>query len=401
MAKFACEYLDQNGQRRSSVEEARGPHELITELTKKGFQPIKVKRVQTLKALLHGKKERFSREDLVYFTKELADLLQAGVPLERSLKIVADASEKMRIKEVTIALKSAIQSGSNLSEALSEYPDIFNPLYVNMVRVGEMGGVMPEVLKRLEGFLERSMEIRKFIISSSIYPSILAIVGILSIFILVTFVVPKFGQIFEDLNQPMPFMTMVIVKTSTFLQGWWWAIVLALFSVGFVIRWKIRSPDGRQWFDRFILKIPLAGPMVQYVEFGRMARTLGTLIESGVPILKGISLSREVVRNSRLKTAMDEVYKGIRQGKSMSILMKKDPVFPSLLVHLVAVGEETGELGGMLLKVADDFDEKIQARTRMYLALIEPITIVVMGFIIGGIILSMLMAIFGINDVQF
>ncbi len=401
MPKYACEYLDPKGIRRQSLEEARNEKEVIRTLTQKGLQPIKIKRVQKIEALFSGKKRRFSFDDLIYFTKELADLLSAGIPIERALKIVSDASEDPTVKEVTIEIRNAIQTGQNLSEALAEYPDIFSPLYVNMVRVGEMGGVLPEVLRRLEDFLVRSREVRKFIITSSIYPSILLLVGIISVFILVTFVVPKFGQIFYDLNQPMPFMTLVIVKVSTFLQRFWWIFFLLFVAAYLFLRIKLRTPEGRRLFDTYILKMPLAGTMVRFIEFGRMARTLGTLIESGIPILKGINLSKEVVANSVLRSALDKIYKGVRQGKSMSLLMRRDPLFPSLMVHMVAVGEETGALGEMLLKVADDFDEKVQSRTKMLLSLIEPITIVFMGVVIGGIILSMLLAIFGINDVQF
>ena len=167
------------------------------------------------------------------------------------------------------------------------------------------------------------------------------------------------------------------------------------------LRIKLNTPEGRRLFDKYVLKAPIAGSLIRFIEFGRMARTLGTLIESGIPILKGISLSKEVVANSVLKSSLDDIYKGVRQGKSMSLLMRQNPLFPSLMVHMVAVGEETGSLGQMLLRVADDFDEKIQSRTKMLLSLIEPLTIVFMGVIIGGIIVSMLLAIFGINDVQF
>lgn len=401
MAKFSCEYLDQTGARRQGIEDAKSKEELIRSLIAKGYQPVRIKRIQRIEAFLSHKKRRFSFDDLIYFTKELSDLLASGIPMERALKIVSDASENETVKEVTTNIRNAIQGGQNLSEALAEYPEIFTPLYVNMVRVGEMGGVLPEVLQRLEDFLVRSREVKKFIITSSIYPSILVLVGMVSVFILVTFVVPRFGQIFYDLNQPMPFMTLVIVKASAFIQRFWWVFALSVAASALFLKVKLSNPEGRRAFDAYILKIPIAGAMVRFIEYGRMARTLGTLIESGIPILKGISLSREVVANSVLKASLDEIYKGVRQGKSMSLLMRKDPVFPSLMVHMVAVGEETGALGQMLLKVADDFDERIQSRTRMLLSLIEPVTIVFMGVIIGGIILSMLLAIFGINDVQF
>ncbi|MEA1866497.1 MAG: type II secretion system F family protein [Thermodesulfobacteriota bacterium] len=399
MPTFAYEALDAKGQKIEGTDEAASQDLLISMLISQGLQPVKVKRLKRFYALWSRKGVRFSHDDLLYFTRELADLLEAGVHLERTLVILEDAAEQENIRVLINTIRQEIHGGKKLSEALSSYPDIFNRLYINMVRVGELGGVLPMVLKKLGGFIERSRDIRKFIITSSIYPSILALVGVLSVFILVTFVVPKFGQIFEDLNQPMPLATKFIVGSSMFLQSWWWllCLVILVLSTGFYS--YIKSPEGRAWWDRAVLRLPLAGAMLSKIELGRLARTLGTLLESGVPILKGISLSGEVVSNSVIRSAVDDLYKGVRQGKSLSQLMKQEKVFPSLMVHLVAVGEETGAMGPMLLKIADDLEEKIQHDTKVYLSLVEPITIVLMGIIIGGIILSMLLAIFGINDV--
>lgn len=398
MPTFAYEALDVKGQKIEGTDEAASQDLLISKLVSKGLQPVRVKRLKRLHALWSRKKVKFRHDDLLYFTRELSDLLEAGVHLERALVIVEDAAEQETIRVLINTIRQEIHGGKKLSEALFSYPDIFNPLYINMVRVGELGGVLPVVLRKLSGFIERSRNIRKFIITSSIYPSILALVGILSVFILVTFVVPKFGQIFEDLNQPMPLATKLIIEASKFLQSWWWllGLVILVLSTGFYS--YIKSPEGRAWWDKAVLRLPLAGSMLLKIELGRLARTLGTLLESGVPILKGISLSGEVVSNSVIRSAVDDLYKGVRQGKSLSQLMKQAKVFPSLMVHLVAVGEETGAMGPMLLKIADDLEERVQHDTKVYLSLMEPITIVLMGIIIGGIILAMLLAIFGIND---
>ena len=220
-------------------------------------------------------------------------------------------------------------------------------------------------------------------------------------FILVTFVVPKFGQIFEDLNQPMPVMTRIIVQVSMFLHDWWLVMTLGIIGLSAAAWFYLRTPGGRAWRDEAVLNIPWAGPMVKRIEIGRFSRTLSTLLESGVPILKGISLSKEVVSNGVIRRAIDDLYVGVRQGKGMSQLIKTMPVFPPLMVHLVALGEETGALGPMLLKVADEMEDKVRSDTRLYLSLVEPVTIVIMGILIGGIILSMLLAIFGINDISF
>ncbi len=401
MAEFAFEAIDSKGKRVSGTQEAASQEEVVSGLISKGLQPIHVKRLHSFQAILEFGKKRVSLDDVLYFTGELADLLEAGVPLERSLLILSEATEKEEVRGLVKEIKDAIHGGKTLSEALSQHKDVFDSLYINMVKVGELGGVLPQVLRRLGDFLERSRQIKKFIISSSIYPAILAFVGLVSVFILVTFVVPKFGQIFQDINQPMPAMTSFILGASLFLRTWWWLLFLIVAGLVLSFRIYIKRPEGRRWWDNFKLNMPLVGPFVRRIELGRFARTLGTLLESGVPILKGISLSGEVVGNTVIRDAVRELYAGIRQGKSLSLLMKKSRVFPPLMIHLVSVGEETGGLSRMLLKVADDFDEQVQSDTKLFLSMLEPITIVVMGIIIGGIIFSMLMAIFGINDVTF
>ena len=401
MAEFTYEAIDQQGRRVSGTDSAATQDEVIDSLVSRGLQPVQVKKFHSFETFFEFKRKRITNDDVLYFTSELADLLEAGVPLERSLTILADATDKKDVRDLVVSVRDSIHGGKSLSEALGKYPDIFDRLYVNMIKVGELGGVLPGVLKRLGDFIERSRQIRKFIISSSIYPAILAFVGLISVFILVTFVVPKFGQIFQDLNQPMPFMTKLILDASLFLQKWWWLIFsVTVFSV-LIFRFQIRKPEGRAWWDEFKLKLPMAGKFIRQVELGRFARTLGTLLESGVPILKGISLAGEVVTNSLIKKAVQDLYRGVRQGRSLSLLMRKSDIFPSLMIHLVSVGEETGGLAKMLIKIADDFDDQVQSETKIFLNMLEPITIVVMGIVIGGIIMSMLLAIFGINDVSF
>ncbi len=401
MPEFTYEAVDHHGKRISGTESSATRDEVIESLIARGLQPVQVKKLHSFEALLDFKRNKITLDDVLYFTSELADLLEAGVPLERSLTILSDATDKPEVKRLVVSIRDSIHGGKSLSEALSKYPDVFDKLYVSMIKVGELGGVLPGVLNRLGDFIERSRKIRKFIISSSIYPAILAFVGLISVFILVTFVVPKFGQIFQDLNQPMPLMTRLILDASMFIQRWWWLMFLVLFLGLTLFKLQIKRPEGRIWWDTFKLRLPVAGRFIKQVELGRFARTLGTLLESGVPILKGISLAAEVVSNILIKKAVQELYKGVRQGKSLSLLMRKSDIFPPLMIHLVSVGEETGGLARMLLKIADDFDDQVQSETKIFLNMLEPITIVVMGVLIGGIIMSMLMAIFGINDVSF
>ncbi|RUM87527.1 MAG: type II secretion system protein GspF [Thermodesulfatator sp.] len=401
MPEFSYEAINHKGERISGTSSAPSRDEMAASLVAKGLQPVQLKRLRSFETFFEFKKNKIGIDDVLYFTSELSDLLEAGVPLERSLTILADATDKKDVRKLVLDLRDSIHGGKSLSEALGAYPDVFDKLYVNMIKVGELGGVLPGVLNRLGDFMERSRQIRKFIISSSIYPSILAFVGLVSVFILVTFVVPKFGQIFQDLNQPMPLMTRLILDASLFLQQWWWLIFLILLLAYMLFRFQINTPEGRARWDELKLRLPLMSKFIKQVELGRFARTLGTLLESGVPILKGISLASEVVGNTVIKQAVQELYKGVRQGKSLSLLMRKSGIFPSLMIHLVSVGEETGGLPRMLLKIADDFDDQVQSETKIFLNMLEPITIVVMGVVIGGIIMSMLLAIFGINDVSF
>ncbi len=401
MPTFFYEAVDFAGKKVEGVEDAHDEQELAARLVAKGLQPLRLKRRHKAITLFKPSKKKIGHESLLYFTKELADLIEAGIPLERALAILLDSADDQVLKETIRDIREKIKGGKSLSEALSEYPESFSKLYVNMVRVGELGGVLPDVLRRLDSFLERSREIRKFIVSASIYPAILTIVGIISVLILIIFVVPKFGQIFEDLNQPMPPITAMIIAISTFLQKWWWAMLMGLSVLFLAVKLYLRTEEGHRWWDSIKLRLPLIGPTLLRVELGRLTRTLGTLLETGVPILKGISLAKEVVSNFKIQEAVDQIYIGVRQGKNLSLLMKRAGIFPSIAIHLVAVGEETGKLGPMLIKIADDLDEKVRSDTKMFLSMIEPLTIVIMGLLIGGIILSMLLAIFGINDVGF
>lgn len=399
--RFAYEAVNSAGARIRGIEEAENEQAVINKLLSLGLQPIRIKKQHTLEGLLRLQTgPKLTQEDLLFFTRELADLLEAGVPLERSMTVIADSTDKPAVKELVNTIRRDIQGGKGLSGALSNHPKLFDKLYVNMVTVGEMGGVLPEVLRRLGAFLERSRQIRRFILTSSIYPGMLLLVGFASITVLVTFVVPKFGQIFKDLNQPMPLATELIVNASSFIRDWWWLLALFLTAIGVGIYTSFHSPNSRMWWDKTLLRIPLVGAMILRMELARLTRTLGTLLESGVPILSSISLASDVLENSQIKTQMEAMYKGVRQGKTLSQIMKQSPLFPPLVVHLVSIGEETGEMGKMLLKVADDLEEKIQHDTKLYLSMVEPVTIVVMGLLIGGIILSMLLAIFGINDVS-
>jgi general secretion pathway protein F len=270
-----------------------------------------------------------------------------------------------------------------------------------MVRVGEVGGILPDVTEKLGQFMERTEEIKRFIVSSSIYPSILFLVGIISVIVIMGFVVPRFAGIFNDLGQKIPFSTQILISVSVFLRAWWPVILLAAGLIFFVL-WRFsRTPAGKDLLDRIVIKAPVFGSLMTDIQVSRFARTLGTLVTSGVPLTKGLSIVQRVVSNSVVRAAVEHIVSQVREGRRVSALMKEKGIFPAMAVQMVSLGEETGRIGEMLVLVAEELDNKIQSRIKSYLALMEPLAILIMGLIIGGIVVSMLSAIFGINEIEF
>jgi type II secretory pathway component PulF len=270
-----------------------------------------------------------------------------------------------------------------------------------MVRVGEMGGILPQVMEKLAGFMERTEEIKKFIISSSIYPAILLMIGMVSVGVIMGVVVPRFAVIFKDLGQKIPVSTQLLIQASQFLRSWWWAMTLGTGLTALCL-WRFsNTPSGKDRLDRLWIKLPLLGSLIMDIQVGRFSRTLGTLVQSGVPLLKGLSIVREVVSNVVVKLAAEQIYRQVKEGKRVSTLMKDQGIFPAMAVQMVALGEETGKIGEMLISVSDDLDARVQSKIKSLLSLLEPVAILLMGLVIGGVVISMLMAIFGINDIEF
>jgi type II secretory pathway component PulF len=327
--------------------------------------------------------------------------MKSGLPMDRALNIIFQSSDVPAIQSMTKYLRESLQAGTSLSDAMSLKKGDFTDLYINMVRVGEMGGILPQVLDKLAGFMARTEEIKRFIISSSIYPSILMSIGILSVVVIMGFVVPKFATIFTDMGQKIPASTMILIQVSQVLRDWWWLMVLTVVLAGVII-WRFsETPYGKDRLDRILIRLPGMGILLLNIQVSRFARTLGTLVQSGVPLLKALSIVRDVVSNIVVKTASEQIYHQVKEGKRVSQLMKDQRIFPAMAVQMVALGEETGKIGEMLSTVADDLDVRIQSRIKSYLSLLEPIAILIMGLIIGGVVISMLTAIFGLNEIEF
>jgi general secretion pathway protein F len=341
---------------------------------------------------------RISRRDILFFTEQLSTLIHAGLPLDRSLSITAETAQKPALRSVINDVLKQIKGGKSLAESLGAHPKQFSRLYVNMIRAGEAGGVLEPILARLVDFERAADEMRGYLISSLIYPCLLASVGLGSIGILLYFVIPKFGAIFADAGAAIPAGTMALLWLSEVSRTYWWVALTALAGVIVAVRTWIRSPAGSRQWDVIRLRLPLLGPTILKIEVARFARTLGTLTASAVPLISAVRIVQQVVRNQILAEAISKIADGAKRGEGVARPMRETGVFPDLAVHLVEVGEETGRIDTMLLQIADAYDKDVRTSVKALTSVFEPAVILVMGVIIGAVILSMLMAIFSIND---
>lgn len=348
---------------------------------------------------LPWQRKRVPRKDLLVFTQELSTLVRAGLPLDRSLSILAELSENEYLSEIIREALREIKSGKSLSEAIAAYPQVFPKVYVNMVKAGEMGGVLDHILERLLEYLENAEELRNYVSSALIYPAILSFVSLASIVVMLTFVIPRFAGIFDNAGAPIPLPMQILMGISGVIVGYWWLILIVVAGSVYLVRRRLADPEGRLAWDTRLLRIPLVGSMVQKLEVSRFSRTLGTLLKSAVPLIQSINLVREIISNRCIAQAMDPIKAGVKKGEGLARPFKDAQVFPPFAVHLLEVGEETGRLDSMLLQIADAYDRELRVAVKRLLAFLEPAIILFMGLVIGVMVVSMLYSIFSINDV--
>jgi general secretion pathway protein F len=345
------------------------------------------------------KRKRVRRKDLLIFTQELYTLVRAGFPLDRSLAILGQLAESPAMAEVVQDVLKDVKRGQSFSEALAEHPGVFPKVYVNMAKAGEVGGALEEMLGRLVLYLSTSEDLRSYIVGAMIYPVLLSVVGIASVTILTIFVVPRFSSIFEDMGVPLPLPMAILSGLSSFLSRFWWLVVAAIVIAGIYFKRFLDSEQGRLKWDRWMLRIPLLGVVLRKIEVSRFSRTLGTLLHGGVPLLQSMTIVRDIIGNQSIARTIEPIRTGIKKGEGMAQPMKQSGVFPPLALHLIEVGEESGKLDSMLTQVAEVYDADVRTSVKNLIAFFEPALILLMGIIIGTIVVSMLMAIFSINDI--
>jgi len=405
MAFFRYKAVTPEGKLVEGTLEAVDQETVLARLQEQGQLPIKVfpgedtGGVLSREIRLPWKRKKVPQKDLLIFTQELSTLVKAGLTLDRSLSVLSDLTENAYLAEVVGELLREIKGGKALSEALSTYPQVFPKVYVNMVRAGEVGGALDQILERLEEYLEGADELRSYLISSMIYPCILVVVAIGSIIIMMTVVIPQFADIFENAGAPVPLPMMVLLVLSGFLTGFWWLILLVIGGGAYWIYSRLKTEEGRLNWDRQLLKLPVVGSVLQKLEVSRFSRTLGTLLQSSVPLIQSINLVKEIVENQAIASTMESIKSGVKKGEGLTRPIREAEIFPPFALHLLAVGEETGRLDDMLLQIADSYDRDLKRSLQRLVALLEPAIILVMGLIIGVMVVSMLYSIFSINDV--
>ncbi|HEU5320010.1 MAG TPA: type II secretion system F family protein [Methylomirabilota bacterium] len=405
MPVFVYRAADRRGQTIDGVMEAPDARAVVERLHKEAYFPIKVaphgERTAWLSLSLGaGGASRIRQRELLALTQQLATLFEAGLPLDRALAILEELAPSPRARVIVTDLLRSVRSGTSLSDALAKHhPRPFSRLYINMVRAGEKGGVLEVALRRLAEFLESRAAFTDAVVSALAYPLVLTAVGAAAIVFLMTFVIPRFSVIFEDLGQSIPLATQILLSVSEGLRTWWWLGALVLMAG--VLTWRMwtSTPAGRLSWDRGVLGLPLVGRLATKIETARFARTLGTMLRSGVPVLGALTVVGDTMSNQAVGHAVSRLSDSVKRGGTIAAGMQEQGLFPSLAVHMVRVGEETGRLEEMLLKVADTFETDVRTEMKRALGLLEPAIILTMGVLVAFIVVAMLMAIFSINEI--
>jgi general secretion pathway protein F len=350
-----------------------------------------------------GRKPLFQRKtvtqaDIGIVTRELATLLRAGLPLDRSFEILVNLSGNPKLAELLANIRNEVRGGSSLSKALENQKGVFSRFYVNMIRAGEAGGSLPTVMLRLAEYMERAKALRDNISASMTYPAFLGVISLVAVVILLGVVVPRFKPIFAGAGKAVPAMTQMVLWMGDALRNYWWAMAAGVLLVAILVRKRLADPDVRYRLDRFLVTKPVVGPLFSRIEMARFSRTLGTLLQNGVTLVAALTIVRDTMGNAWLAEAVGSVARELKEGRGLGRPMMETGRFPMLAVHMIQVGEETGRLDDMLMQVAETYDREVEVAIRKALALLQPVMIVLMAAIIGFIIIAILSAMMSVYD---
>lgn len=400
MLSFAYQARDASGKVISGTQEGLNEENAINTLMSRGLMVLSIQ--QKAGGKLTRARAKVSDSDLVVFTRQLATMVDAGLPLVSALTGLFEQSDPRKqagLRRVIGEVTASVQEGSSFHEAVCKHPQVFSRLYTSMVKAGETGGLLAEVLERLAGFLEASSRLKKKVKSAMTYPAIVIGIALCITTFLIVKVVPVFANIFADFGAKLPAPTQFLIDLSEFVRGYWWAIIAVAVGAVFAIRAWMKSKSGAETWDRWKLKMPVFGPLLHKICMTRFSRTFAQLIRSGVPILEVMQIVGDTAGNSVVAKALKGVAADVEKGDPLTAALSRQPIFPPMMLRMVAAGENTGKIDNMLEKMADFWDEEIEATLAALTSLLEPILIVFLGFIVGGIVIAMFLPIFKLNDV--
>jgi general secretion pathway protein F len=342
---------------------------------------------------------RITIQDISIMTRQMATLVGAGLPIVEALNALIDQTENVRLKKVITQVRESVNEGSSLADAMSRFPKAFSELYVNMINAGESSGALDIVLKRLADFMENQVMLKNKVLSTLSYPIILVLVCIAILSFLLVYVVPKVVSIFDELQQALPIPTLVLISVTDFLKDYWWALLMVIGGSILALRQYIATENGHRTYDRMILKIPITGKLLRIIVTTRFARTLAILLNSGIPLLQSMDIARAVANNAIISGAIESAKEGIREGESIAEPLRRSKVFPSMVIHMIAVGEKTGELEQMLSKVSEAYDNEIETTISRMTSLLGPFVILILAAIVLFIVLAILLPMFEMNQI--
>ena len=401
MITFSYQARDASGRIVSGIQDALNEDNAVTSLMSRGLMVLSLQRKA---ASTRSRKRVWSvkETDLVLFTRQLATMIEAGITLVEALTALyeqCDPKRQRNLRHVISDVTSHVQGGETFNESIAKHPRVFNRLFVSMVKAGEHGGLLADILDRLAGFLEASARLRKKVKSAMTYPVIVICIAFAITTFLLVRVVPIFGEIFKDFGAKLPAPTQFLLDVSDFIRARWYFLLLGIGGTIFGIRTFLRSKRGKEWSDRWKLKLPIFGPLVHKICMSRFSRTFAQLIRSGVPILEVLDIVGGSSGNHVIETSLKSVSVDVEKGDNLSTALSKSAIFPPMLLRMVSAGEATGKIDTMLEKMADFWDEEIEAMLDALTSLIEPMLIVVLGLIVGGIVIAMFLPIFKLNEV--
>ncbi|MCX7108476.1 MAG: type II secretion system F family protein [Methylococcales bacterium] len=405
MPLYTYKAINNLGETEEGVRDAVDEQALITSLQSEGLIPIRVAAANSRSFLglgFGGKQSKLSQKDIALLTGELATLLESGLPLDKSLLVLMDLTEdNERLSKLIARVLEKVKGGVSLADSLEQQHGVFTKFYLNMIRAGEAGGGLDQVLTRLSDYLERSQELKDSVSTALIYPIILLVMSLASLFVMLTFVVPQFTEMFESAGKALPVSTQIVVGLAEWLQSYWWALLIGFIFISSYMKYQLADPVRKKVWDGRFLKLPLAGTIITNKETANISRTLGTLLGNGVSILSALVIVRETVDNLVMASAIADAEEQLKQGKHLSDALLEKQLLPKMAMQMIKMGEETGRLEEMLLRVATIYDKQLRVAIQRLLAFLEPVLIITLGLMIAGIIVSILLAILSVNDLAF